>query len=117
MNGSEETGRLVYGNDAEADPPRARQRTLGTQAPSAAPPRSVLRAAGPDLRAGLRKAAAGEWNGEAGQVMREDLRSRAQAVSPLYRQTMGRVSDDLRRDALRAGLGDLFRRAWGTTPE
>lgn len=114
MTAYDETRSLIY-DDAAADPPRPRQRTLTTASPEplARPPRVGVAAL--QVRSDLSKNVRGTYTTEAGIVLRDQLRAGGEAVAPLYARTMSAVRDQLSKDAARAGLAELYRRAWGTT--
>ena len=115
-NGYSDTGSLVFDDDVAADPPRTRQRTLPAPAPEllTKPPRVGLAAL--QVRSDLSSNVRGMYSTEAGIVVRDQLRAGGQAVAPLYARTMSTVRDQLSKDAARAGLAELYRRAWGTAP-
>ncbi|MGI0054645.1 MAG: hypothetical protein ACREBZ_02845 [Thermoplasmata archaeon] len=115
MSGWSETQSLTYDDDAAADPPRTRQRTLPSTAPQSAVRPPKVYAAGPQVRTDIGTAERRVWNEtEAGLRLRAQLRAGGEAVAPLYRETMDRVRGDLQKDARAAGLRALFQKAWGT---
>jgi|GEM_PF-3240991 len=117
MNGYSDTGSLIFDDEAGADPPRVRQRTLPSGGPvqMPRPPRVLL--AGPQVRTDIGTAERKVWNEtEAGLRLREQLRAGGETVAPLYSSALDKVRGDLQKAARAAGLAALYQKAWGTSP-
>lgn len=116
MSGYYDTGSLIFDDDVAADPPRVRQRTLPTASPPTVMRTPKVEVAALQVRSDLSKSVRGTYATQAGVVLRDQLRAGGEAVAPLYASTMSGVRGQLSRDAARAGLAELYRRAWGTAP-